>query len=217
MSRTKRVPFRALGGALFKALVLRSGAPPRRERRRMRIRAETMLRELPGRRILVLPVGILNQGVVYSGEAGEMLAGLLRQVGFPLARADPRTFALPYPRQPNEAWIYWKRFRALGACVRASPETDTEYLLLMDVFGRTDGRRALRGVGAVHVLCTTHDGELAYGRLRNSHHDIFQRIKPTGMDHACQMAVEDLLASRKALGTCTSNGVWQGTGPRRGP
>ena len=166
----------------------------------MRVRAEAMLRELPDRRILVLPVGILSQGVEYSREAGEMLAGLLRQVGFPLAMAETRTFALPYPRQPNEAWIYWRRFRALGACIRASPETDTDYLLLMDVFGRTDGRQALRGVGAVHVHCTTHDGELAYGRLRNSHHDIFQRIKPRRMDQACQMAAEDLLASREALG-----------------
>jgi hypothetical protein len=165
----------------------------------MRVREETMLRELPRRRILVLPVGILNRQVDYSREAGDELARLLREVGFPLAQAGARTFVLPYPRQPNEAWTYWKRFLALAASVRASPEKDTDYLLLMDVFGGIDGQGELTGVGAVHVVGTTSSGDLAYGRLRNSHHDIFRRIKPRKMGHACQMAVEDLLASREAL------------------
>jgi hypothetical protein len=191
----------AVGGALFKSLFLRSGAPPREEFEAMEQREGIMLRELPSRTILVVPVGVLNVDATYQERAARKLAAALRDAGFPGAEAGTRVYDLPYPRQPNEMWTYWQRFRALADSVAGSPPGDTDYVLLMDVFGglRDDG--SLTGVDAVHVMVTTGKGDLVYGQLRNSMHREFQRIKPTSMTDACRLAVEDLLeARRRTLG-----------------
>lgn len=189
----------AIGGALFKGIFLRSGAPPRNETRRMEEREEVMLRELPDRTILVLPVGVLNVDATYDVDAAERLAEDLRDAGFAGARAATRIYSLPYPRQPNQAWLFWKRFRALADSIKASPPGQADYILFMDVMGSTHDDGTLRSVGAVHVFGTTGAGDLAYGKLRNSMHPIFKRIQPRTMADACRMAVEDLLASREAV------------------
>ena len=189
----------AIGGALFKGIFLRSGAPPRDETRRMEEREEVMLRELPDRTILVLPVGVLNVEATYDADAAKMLAEGLRDAGFSGARASTRIYSLPYPRQPNQAWLFWKRFRALADSIKASPPGQADYILFMDVMGGIHDDGTLRGVGGVHVFSTTGAGDLAYGQLRNSMHPIFKRIQPKTMADACLMAVEDLLTAREAV------------------
>lgn len=187
----------AVGGALFKSLFLRSGAPPREELEAMERREERMLSELPDRTILVLPVGVLNVEATYQERAARELAAALRAAGIPGAKAGTRIYGLPYPRQPNEMWTYWQRFRALADSVSGSPPGDAHYVLLMDVFGGVRDDGSLTGVNAVHVMVTTGEGELVYGQLRNSMHREFQRIRPTSMTHACRLAVDDLLEARR--------------------
>ena len=184
-----------LGGALFKAIFLRSGAPPGDEIRRMEAREETMLRELPHRRILVLPVNVLNYEATPRPQAARMLAGMLRDAGYPGAEASTRSYPLPFPRQPNQAWLYWKRFRALADSIRASPPGGVDYILLLDIVAATRDDGTLRGIGGIHVMTVTGSGEMAYGRLRNSMHDIFQEFQPESMADASRLAVADLRAA----------------------
>jgi hypothetical protein len=191
----------AVGGALFRGLVLRSGAPPREEIRRMQARRDTMLRQLPDDgTLVVLPVGVLSQRVSYRRDAAEDLASALRKAGIPGARAGERVYALPYPRQPNQAWIFWKRFRALAESVGNDPKgEEADYVLLVDVLGGVNDDGTLRGIGGIHAMVTTAGGALAYGELRNSHHPVFRRIQPHSMMDAIRVVVEDLLAARQAL------------------
>ena len=186
----------AISGALFKAIFLRSGAPSRGEIRAMEAREEILLRELPDRTILVLPVGILNVDATYRVEAAEDLASLLRDPGFPGARAGSRVCSLPYPRQPNQAWIYWRRFRALSDSIQASRPGEADYLLFMDVMGGTNDDGSLRGLGGIHVFGFTGHGEMAYGRLRYSLHRIFKEMEPKTLMDACALAAQDMVDSR---------------------
>lgn len=187
----------AVGGALFKAVFLRSGALPREEIRAMEAREVVMLRELPDRSVLILPVGILNADASYRQQPAEDLAGRLREAGIPGARAGQRSYDLPYPRQPNQAWIYWKRLRALADSIGGDPPGEADYILFMDVMGGTNDDGSLRGIGGIHVYGFTGTGDPAYGRLRNSMHQIFKELQPRTMADACALAVQDLMESRK--------------------
>jgi len=192
----------AVSKALYRAAFLRSGAPSKDEIRRMEERERIMLRRLTESSILVLPVGVLGREVQYRPQTARQLSRMLRDAGIPGARASTRTYVLPFPRQPNEAWLYWKRFRALGDSIRTSPPDPTrpnevDYILLMDVLGGVGESGELLGVGAVHLMSTTGEGELVYGSLRNSHHEIFQEIQPRSMEDACRLAVQDLLRARE--------------------
>lgn len=189
-----------VGGALFKAIFLRSGALPREEIRQMEAREVVMLRELPERTILVLSVGILDQEATPDAEGARMLAQMLRDQGFPGARAGARSYRLPFPRQPNQAWIYWKRLRALSDSITANPPGDADYILAMDVLGGTRDDGTLRGIGGIHVYGFTGAGDPSYGRLRNSVHPIFKEIEPGTLVDACTLVVQDLLRAREASG-----------------
>ncbi len=167
----------------------------------MEEREAEMLHHLPERSIQVLPVGILDQGVCYSLEASRSLAADLREAGFPGARAGGPSFRLPFPRQPNQAWLYWKRFRALSDSLQALGPDSVELFLHVDVLGATRDDGTLRGVGAVHVYGFTGEGKMAYGRLRNSLHESFKRVDPQSMEDALRLVVGDLLAARQRLGT----------------
>jgi hypothetical protein len=160
-----------------------------------------MLQTLPNRTLLVLPVGVLSrEEVTYRADAAADLAEALRRAGFPGARAGDRTYALPFPRQPNQAWIFWKRFRALADSVRESPpDGDVDYVLLMDVLGGVYDDGSIRGIGGIHVMVITGNGALTYGVLRNSYHESFRRIEPRTLIDACRLAVEDILAARDSL------------------
>ncbi len=189
----------AIGGALFRGIFLRSGAPSGAEIRRMEAREEIMLRELPGLKILVLPVGVLNVAASYREGAARDLAAMLRDAGFKGAIAGSRVYDIPYPRQPNQAWLYWKRFRGLADAVKASPPEEADYVLLMDVMASARDDGTLRRIGGIHVMVVTGGGEMTFGRLQNSLHRVFKEIDPRTMADACHVAVENLLAARADL------------------
>lgn len=166
----------------------------------MEARRDTLLRWLPHRTVAVLPVGVLSGTAAYRPDAAESLAAALRRAGVPGARAGTRVYALPYPRQPNQAWIFWRRFRALADSVHEDPNgEDADYILLLDVLGGVNDDGTLRGIGGIHAMVTTGTGDLVYGELRNSHHTVFRRIQPRTVADAVRVVVEDLLAARGAI------------------
>jgi hypothetical protein len=188
-----------MGGALFRGIFLRSGAPSGAEIRRMEAREEVMLRELPERKIMVLPVGVLNVGASYREGAARDLAAMLRDAGFKGAFAGSRVYDIPYPRQPNQAWLYWKRFRGLADAVKSSPPGEADYVLLMDVMARARDDGTLWRIGGIHVMAVTGRGEMTFGRLQNSLHRVFKEIQPRTLADACHVALETLLTARADL------------------
>ena len=60
--------------------------------------------------------------------------------------------------------VSWSRFTALAKSSGVRPLGDSEYLMLVDIFGAPE-RSVVR---AVHVMIMTRSGDMAYGGMWNS-------------------------------------------------
>jgi hypothetical protein len=178
----------AISKALYVAVVHNSGAPPRAERARIDARQLEFLRDLPNRRVVILPFAILGKPARYDTTSSKALADALRANGASLARDTSLVIPLPLEAQPNEAVILWSRFQALADSVRQHPVSGADYVMQVDVIGNPDRSR----IGAVHVLVVTGAGEMAYRRLWNSHQEMFKEFKPAIVPDAVRMVTADL-------------------------
>lgn len=178
----------ALAEGLYSAVVHNSGAPSRAERDQIDQREAELLRELPRRRMVVLPVAVLGRGTRFDTSTAMAIADGLRRNGISGAVPATTEVRLPFQPQPNEAAIFWSRFKALAAHVASHPRTDADYVLLVDVFGAPDDG----SVGAVHAMVVTGKGEMAYSGLWNSHQELYREIVPHSLDDAARMVVTDL-------------------------
>jgi hypothetical protein len=177
--------------ALYIAVVHNSGAPPRAERDRIDVRADSFVRALSHTRVAVVPVAVLGRHVRTDTGAAAAVASALRSRGLRGVAGDTTPITLPFEPQPNEAAIFWSRFKALGAWVSERPRPDADYVMLVDVLGAPE-----RGsIGAVHVMVVTAAGELAYHRMWNSHHAMFKTVQPHSMDDVSRLVVLDLTPS----------------------
>jgi len=181
----------AIGKALYIAVVHNSGAPSRAERDRIAARESVMVRNLPQRRLVVLPVAVLARGSRVDSSASVQLAGSLSARGVHAVPVATPVW-LPYEPQPNELFTFWTRFKALGDSIHAHPVSDADYVLAVDVLGTPE-----RGsVGAVHAMAVTADGQLAYHAIWNSHQSLYQQVRPTSLDDANRMVITDLTRPR---------------------
>ena len=181
--------------ALYIAVVHNSGAPPREELTRIAERERELLRTLPGRRVLILPVAVLGRSVRHEPAASVAIAAQLRAKDRGIASAATDSLVLPFEPQPNELAILWSRFHALADSVAAHPQADVDYIVLVDVFGAPD-----RGsVGAVHVMAVTGTGEMAFRRLWNSHQALYKEVQPRSLDDVVRMVVRGFSSDSKPL------------------
>lgn len=178
----------ALAEGLYSAVVHNSGAPSRVERDQIEQREAELLRELPRRRVVILPVAVLGRDTRFDTGAAAAIAEGLRRNGISGAAAATTEVSLPFKPQPNEAAIFWSRFKALAAHVSSHPQTDTDYVLLVDVFGAPEGGT----VGAVHAMAVTGEGEMAYSGFWNSHQALYKEVRPRSLEEAARMVVTDL-------------------------
>ena len=185
-----------VGRGLYSAVVQRSGAPPREELRRIRMRDTTMARGLARSRVVVLPVAVIGGEVRPDSQAAARLADRLVREGLAAsARVGPPA-PVPFERHPNEAMIFWRRWQALGAWVQQHPMQDADVVLLVDVFGRPE-----RGVvGAVHAMATTGGGELGWSGFWNSHQPLYKEMPPHSADDATAMVATALARDSRAKG-----------------
>jgi hypothetical protein len=174
----------AITKALYVAVVHNSGAPPRAERDAIDARQRAMLRELPNKRVLILPVAVLGRDTQYDSVAARALADELNRDSLAQARVAVSPVVLPFEAQPNEALTLWTRFNALADSVRAHPPAEFDYVLLVDVFGP----RAF----AVHAMGVTARGEMAYVNAWNSHQAFYKEVKPQNVNDAVRMVALDI-------------------------
>ena len=177
----------AIARGLYSAVVQRSGAPPREELRAYRGRDSTIGRELSSLRVVVLPVSVIGRTPHADSQAAERLATTLAGRHVVASASVGEEAGLPFEPHPNELMIFWTRFRALQAQVRAHPPRGADLVLQVDVFGRPE--RGL--VGAVHVMGVRADGTLTYGSFWNSHQELFREVQPKSVDDAVRMVVLD--------------------------
>ena len=179
--------------ALYVAVVHDSYAPSKAERAAIRARGDTMARELPRKRLAVQPVAIMGRPVRLDAAGADAIAERLRAAGFPSVAVDTAILAIPFEPGANELAIFWSRYRALADTLRAHPRTDVDYVLLVDVFGRTrEGR-----LGAVHAMAVTASGEMAYWGFWNAHQPLFKDVAPRSLDDAARMVASDLARRAK--------------------
>ena len=178
----------ALAEGLYSAVVHNSGAPSRAELDRIEQREAELVRELPRRRVVILPVAVLGRGTRFDTGAATAIAEGLRRNGISGAAAATTEVHLPFEPQPNEAAIFWSRFKALAAYVASQPRADADYVVLVDVFGAPEAGT----VGAVHAMAVTSDGEMAYSGFWNNHQALYKEVRPRSLDDAAEMVVTDL-------------------------
>lgn len=171
---------------LYSATVQRSGQPPRAEVRALRASDSSIGRALPSMRVVVLPVAVLGRDVGGDSAAAARLADSLVAHGMARSARAGMPVPVPFVRHPNEAMIFWTRFRALQAEVRAHPPADADLVLLVDVFG-TPGR----ALGAVHAMGVGADGALRWSGFWNSHQPLWKEVRPVTVDDALRMVVLD--------------------------
>ncbi len=173
---------------LYVALFHNSGAPSRNERVLLDQREVVFLRELPRRRLVILPLAVLTRVVRYDSAAALDIAEQLRdaRLGSPITEMTP--IRIPFEPQPNEAAIFWSRFKALADSVRLHPRSDADYVLLVDVFGDPDRR----SVAAVHAMVVTAQGDMAYRGTWNSHQQLYKEFKPATLSDAARMVATDI-------------------------
>lgn len=178
----------AVAEGLYSAVAHNSGAPPRAERHQIEQREAELLRELPRRRVVILPVAVLGHGTRFDTSAATAIAEGLRRNGIGGAAAVTTEVRLPFEPQPNEAATFWSRFKALAAYVSSHPRSDADYVLLVDVFGAPEGGT----VEAVHAMAVTSEGEMAYSGFWNRHQELYREIVPHSLEDAARMVVTDL-------------------------
>lgn len=178
----------AVGKGLYSAVVQRSGAPPRDEMRRIRVRDTLMARGLARSRVVVLPVAVIGSEARPDSQAAARLADRLVRDGLVAsARVGPPA-PVPFEPHPNELMIFWRRWQALGAWVHEHPPQDADVVLLVDVFGRPE-----RGVfGPVHAMATTGQGELGWSGFWNAHQPLYKEMPPHSLDDATAMVATAL-------------------------
>jgi hypothetical protein len=174
---------------LYEAIVHNSGAPPRAEIARIEQRQETFLRELPRTRLVIAPINIFGRTRGYHSAGAAKIADSLRAAGLGTPTVADHPIVLPFEPQPNEAIIFWSRFKALADTVRAHPATDADYILMVDVLGVSPERRSL---GAVHAVVVTANGDMVYRGAWNSMQKLYKEFKPATVDDAARMVSTDI-------------------------
>lgn len=144
-------------------------------------------------RVVVQPVGLIGRQVQGDSAAAARLADSL--VAHRLVRSARvgAPVALPFEPHPNQAMIFWRRFRALQSAVRAQPPADADLVLHVDVIG-TPGRV----LGAVHVIGVGADGTMRSMGFWNSHQPLWKEVRPVTLDDALRMVVLDAERSVRA-------------------
>lgn len=193
----------SIGRALYVAIVHNSGAPPKHERDAMDARSDSLMRRVSSLRIVVLPVAVLGRDVTFDTAAAATLATQLNALGGIDARVSPEPATLPLERQPNEALIYWTRFKALAANVAAHPHPNTDLVMLVDVIGVP----TVGNLAAVHVMSTTGTGAMAYGRLWNSRQARYREIMPRSLDDVAGMVAADVRDQRPPRSTAMNERI----------
>jgi hypothetical protein len=187
---------RAMAHGLYEAIVHNSGAPPRAEIARMEKRQETFLRELPRTRLVIAPINVFGRTKGADATGAARIADSLRVAGLGTPTVASQAIVLPFQPQPNEAMIFWSRFKALADTVRAHPATDADYVLMVDVFGVSPERRNL---GAVHAVVVTANGDMVYRGAWNSMQALYKEFKPATVEDAARMVSTDI--TRRARDT----------------
>lgn len=186
---------RAVVSGLYDAFVHHSGAPSRAEQARIDERQRVLLRDLPRRRLLVLPVAVLGQTTRYDTAAAAHFVDEMRAAGLGDHHVADQPIVLPFKPQPNEARIYWTRFTELADSVRAHPRTDADYVVAIDVFGVAPTRHT---IGAVHVMIVTATGDMAYRGVWNSHQALYKELQPATVDDAVHLVATDITRRARA-------------------
>ena len=185
----------AVTKALYSAVVHGSGAPSREERALIDRREQLFLHELPRRRLVILPVAILGRVVRYDTVTARAIAEQLRSAGLGAPEVASASLPIPFSPQPNEAAIFWSRFRAFADSVRVHQQFDADYVLLVDLFGAPE-----RGsIAAVHAMVVTTRGDMAYRGAWNSHQRLYREFKPTTSTDAARMVAADMVRRSRSV------------------
>jgi hypothetical protein len=160
----------------------KSGGPSRAERKRIDERTTVMLRELPSKRLVILPFAALGKTITYDSAAATSLA--TRLIADKTANATiGGAIELPFTPSSNELQILWGRLKALSAHVATHPVDSADYVLMIDVLGK---------VGAVHAMAVNAKGEMVYRTMWNSHSELFKQEKPKDNADAARMVAINL-------------------------
>ena len=176
-----------LTGVLIKAIVTRSGAPPKAELRAIEAREQEFLHECRNKKLLIYAVNILGNRPAIDSAGAVAMQTQLAEIGIQNTEIFSEPLNLPFRPQPNEAAIFWERAQAFqGEIVHIA--SASAYVLMIDVFGNLRAGK----IAAVHGYVATPDAQLAYINLYNSHHDLFRQVAPQTVSDACRLIVEDL-------------------------
>lgn len=185
-----------------------ASVPPEEECRQIDARAEEFFKDGQGKKVTIYAVYTMGVSPRPDREAAEMLAEKLRRLGFRRVAVYEAPADLPFHPQPNELAIFWERAQALAAHVRANP-LDTDYVLMVDAFADFEGAEGPVHVAAVHVATTDGQGRLSYVLLRNSHHPLYQEIRPKSRDDVCRLVIENLKLRMAGEESQSAQQVWK--------
>jgi hypothetical protein len=162
----------------------------------MEQRQETFLRQLPRTRLVIAPVVILGRTPRYDSNAAALISDSLQASGLGAPTVADHAMVLPFKPGVNEAMIFWARFKSLADTVRAHPLTEADYVLLVDVVGVSHEGR---GLGAVHAVVVTANGDMAYRGAWNSAQKLYKELRPTTVEDAARMVSTDIARRAREL------------------
>lgn len=165
-------------------------APTDAEVDEMQGRLARLLKATPTATVLVYPARI---GDSWSVECANRIADEINRQG--LLDASVAEGRLEFEIQParSQQKVLWSGARSIQQLVRANPPK-ADYVLLADYM-------VSRGSGeawGVHTFLLESDGEWVIVDYQNSHHDDFNKIRPSSPDDCCDLTVVRL---GKYLGT----------------
>ena len=156
--------------------------PTDAERDEMQGRLARLLEAAPRATVLVYPARI---GDSWSVECANRLAERINRRG--LLRASVAENAIEFEIKPsgNQQTVLWSGARSIQGLLRANPP-GTQYVLLADYMLPGGGRGEARGV---HTFLLEADGDWVIVDFQNSHHDDFNKIRPSSHDDCCDLTV----------------------------
>ena len=175
----------ATPGAMARRMDERSGLPPESERAQLPERQKLLKESAQSVTLVIYPVRI--GGAVNAASATE-LATMINDAG--LCRSAPAVQSplLKAPQaDPNELKVLWALAQEFREYCRNNP-TDADYVLYADyVFNPERWQQ-----GFVHFVVCDRSGEWVIVDLQNSHHDEYQRVKPTSPEDCSRLLVTRL-------------------------
>jgi hypothetical protein len=178
--------------------------PPEKECEEIDVRAEEFLKKAKTSRLTIYAVYVMDEPPRHDPEAAKMFARKLEAAGFQRVSVLDDPAGMPFEPEPNELNIFWKRARAFASQIQARP-LDTDYVLMVDVFADFEEG----AVGPVHAATTNAEGQFAYLALRNSHHPVYQAVRPKSMDDMLRLVIEDMKRKMEGDASQSTQRVWQ--------